>query len=595
MNSHADRNRSTASTPLPALVTPLPFVGAQVAVVGGLLLAVPRSTTGQSVLQVVQLAHGTAERYPLRETAAPALVAGPDGRAYLGTASGRLLRFDPAGKLATLAHPLTGEPFTRALCTTNGRLYFGSAPAGAVLRLDPRHPRRATVHRPPGDGARAVTALVERPDGTVDAFLDGATPSIFSLAPDNTTTFRPLPITVRYAAWLDGGTLVSADEGVFVITDDVRPAPGLPDGEPIFDLHRVGDSVLASGAHTGTLYRRQETGWTRLGTPMPQDPLLFTTLPDGRLAGITYQGRMVESTADWRMYRLAKVAPVAADGQRISALALGPDRCLYLATEGNMSAACWNPFTEAWGPAFPAAPHPGAVTAIGAVGERLYLGFAGGIMRYYPELDYRMLENPVWLPWSHGAPTHPVMRHHGPHLYLVTADALVRVNAMDACIDAFPDLLPGQALTSLAVDRLHDVLVIGGQVRDGVPRAAVAVWSPARERVVEVVVPFPQAAAVQVWAAENGRVFITDGGARLAIFTPGDGITVSEFPLGAITAFLATLRGELYGLAGGWFFRYDPDADRITRLCRAEGIQLTEIRPGLFAFANGGRVYQVAV
>ena len=252
---HSDTGRSAVSTPLPALVSPLPFLDAQVAVTsaedGLRLLAVPYSTTGRTVLLAIDVARGTTESYPLHETAAPALVAGPDGRAYLGTSSGRLLRVDPAGKLVALGRPLPGEPFTRALCTRDGRLYFGTAPAGAVLRLDTRHPRRPVPLRPPGDGARAVTALAELPHGRVAAFIAGTAPGLFLLAPDDTTEFHPLPITVRHAVPLDDGVLVSADEGVFHLTNaGLFPHAALPENEPIFDLQCVGEAILASGRTT---------------------------------------------------------------------------------------------------------------------------------------------------------------------------------------------------------------------------------------------------------------------------------------------------------------------------------------------------------
>ncbi len=415
-----------------------------------------------------------------------------------------------------------------------------------------------------------VTHLATGPDGNVH------------LATTDGRCWRcdPATLTLTPQAGLPAGRPRAAE---------ALPAP-LPDGDAVFCLQRVGDALLASGANTGALYRWVDTGWLKLGVPMPFDPLTFTALPDGRIAGVTFYGRLVHSTVDHRMYALAPL-PVREEAcQQIGAMALGPDRKLYFAPRGNMRISRWDPDADAIHDTFVAAPYPGEVSALGFIGERLLIGCApqGGLMAFYPDLPYRLLANPRPLGLLDGG-CRPLgtLVHHGRFAYFATAEgALVRFDPQNNAMTAFPDVLPGSGLNSLVVDRLRNLLVAGGA--DGV-----AFWSPAEERTVARTSPFDGPA--RVWAVESGRVYVTDGDVQYAVLTATDGAgEAGRFPLGAITSLITTQHGELYGLAGGSFFHITP-AGSLTRLADAAGSLLTEVRYHRFAFTDAGRLYAIQV
>ncbi len=290
---------------------------------------------------------------------------------------------------------------------------------------------------------------------------------------------------------------------------------------------------------------------------------------------------------------------------QIAAMGIGPDRALYFAPSANMRVGCWDPEADEVVLRFIASPFVGEVSAIGFAGERLLLGFADdcGVMSYYPELPYRLLDNPKFLATADIHPARPLgpMVHQANNVYFAiasaSAGAICRLNPLDDRLTTFTEILAGYRLTSLTVDRQNDLLVAGSQ---RVPQPAstalaapVIFWSPLEERVVANITPFPDADAVVVWAAAGGHIYVTDGGGRFAMLSAQrqSVLLAGEFPLGRIDSLISTQQGELYGLAGGWFFHFNAEMQCIEPLVEASGTLLTEIRPGLFAYTHEGRLY----
>jgi len=160
----------------------------------------------------------------------------------------------------------------------------------------------------------------------------------------------------------------------------------------------------------------------------------------------------------------------------------------------------------------------------------------------------------------------------------------------------FTGIIPGQNISSMVADRLSGLLVAGGSLTcdTGGGAASLALWSPYEEKTIRLITPFPEATVILIWAAEGSRLYVTDGGTRLAILSSeGEVLEVTEFPLGKITSLATNQDGKLYGLAGGWMFHLDAEAQTFERLVEAEGTLLTEVRRGLFAYTNKGYIYTV--
>jgi hypothetical protein len=607
------------STSLPDIATSLPFIQAHVALLGqARLLAANSSTTGDCQLFVITLPGGSVEKLPLQDSGA-CVVAGADGCAYLGTQHGRLLRYDPAQHtLSALAAPSTTAQFTVGYCSADGAIYFGSTPGGMVARIQPSTGEvEYSAHcQPAPPHCCTVTAFVERRDGRVVAFCSGGphaavcnvpgTGAWEPLAPDGLAQLGEITHAVTAA---DGSVLVSTAGGTRVhrLAADTwepgAPLPVLPDGDAVYCLRLAGETLLVSGL-SGALYRYVVDGWERLGIPIPYDPLVFAILPDGHLAGLTVHGRLVQSSVDDRMFLVAPLPTRERNALTIEAMGMSPDRKLYFSFARNMRVGCWDPDdAEAIGECFIAAPSPGEVSALGFVGERLLLGVADacGVLAYYPESPYRLLENPRDLGAADTAGYRPLgpMVHHEQNVYFaaagVTPDStgiIVRLNPLENAVTAFHEIIPGENLTSLVADRLSGLLIAGGSRAHGM--AHLACWSPYDTKTLHCVTPFPDASTLHVWAAEGGRIYVTDGGSRLALLSSeGAHLESGEFPLGAITSLITNQDGKLYGLAGGWFFHLDAERQQVERIVEATGSLLSEVRRGYFAYTHAGRIYTV--
>ncbi len=611
-------------TPLPDILMPLPICTPPVVLnttPGGVeLISVLSSTTGAARVLVSILTDLVTRSYPLPgETSATPLV-GLDGTVYLGTESGKLYRFDPTnGALEELGELLHNGGLVNGFVSSTGKLFFGSSHEGTVVEYDPETGSVGHYLYLCQSALRscAVNAFAELPDGRIAAFVHGTHPEALLITADGKTWERAtLPgVVEEYAlehvvSLADGSLLTVASSGhirqlephCFTVLADW---PELPDGNRVHCLTRVGTDILASGCANGAIYRWRDAAWEQLGIPMPGDPMLFVGLPEGRIAGLTSQGRLVLSSADKRMFTLHATPNLIQNGMEIVALGIGPDHKLYYAPGGSMQVGQWDPATEELAPLFVAASFPGEVSAFGFAGERLFMGFANdcGVMAYYPEYPHRLGDNPQLIGLLDESLLRPLgpMVHHGREVYFVTFGgettdgALVQLNPTGSTLKTFPEIIPDHNITSLVVDRLNELFVIGGAPRNEGDSAALVCWDPYTQQVVRRITPFSDAETVQVWATEGGHAYVTDGDARYAVINIADGVILEsgDFPLGPITTLLNTLQGELYGIAGGFMFHWDISRSLLERLTPATGKLLTEINHDIFAYTDAGRIFIV--
>jgi len=605
---HTSARVTCAPLPEFAVSLPFPLRGGVALLRDGArqrLLAAPFSSTGRASLFLISLPDGAVEKIPLHDEGACAIAAGPDGRACLGTLTGRLLRFELATRALEEIGRLDSQ-FTAAVWSGN-RCYFGAAD-GAVYELDPDSGEVLWTFSQ--QGVTDIRALLETPAGRVIAVAAGERVTLLLISPDTGAVqhraLPDLPPEVCAVILPNGAMLLGSrtDGRCFRLSgkyvDELQPLPG---DDAFFSLGRAGDEVLACGRFTGAVYRWTPAGWEYHGTPMPNDPLHFVALPDGRIAGVTYQGRLVQSTVDWCMYAMASLPNRERSGMHLAALGMGPDRRLYFAPCAGMRIGRWDPEEGEPTELFVTTPYPGEVGVFGMAGERLYLGCGEpcGVMSYYPELPYRLLENPKLVGHAGKGQLYPVgmMAQVRGQLYFASCaarseGALIRIEPSVNRLTTFRGVVPGQNLTGVVADRMNNLLIIGGR-SEGEEAARIACWSLEAEDTIQLAVPFSDAQVACAWAVEGGRAFVTDGGERIAVIdtTAGRVLETGAFPLGAITSLVATQQGELYGLADGWLFHFDPINGCIERLCEASGNHLTEVRNGVFVYTREGRLYSV--
>ena len=552
------------------------------------------------------------------------LVAGNNGDVYLGTHTGRLLHLDiSSGELSELAPHLPDESFQVAFHSKNGKIYFGSSPNGLVVEIDPLTDQVSHYYHWHSDKQHPhqATAFIDLPDGRLAALLSGYHHETLLISAEKNHWER-LQLdslagqqSVSQAVLFDDNSLmvsVASGKLLFLLSIDnftlIRALPSLPTDDMVFCLQRAGNELLAAGV-SGAIYRWQDDNWEFLALPLPNDPIYFTTQPDSRIAGVSCQGRMLQSSTDHRMFTINPLPTQELTGLAISAMGMAPNRHLYFAMAKNMHLGCWNPDEDDEGQeTFVAAPSYGEVSALGFAGERLLFGFANacGVMSYYPELPYRLMENPRFLGLAGNEQRRPQgpMVHHENNVYFSAASlshhnngAIVRIDPQEYQLTLYDTVLPGQNLTSLVADRLSGLLIAGGSLRfetlhsDIHATAALAFWSPYQEKTVRQTTLWDDADVLHVWAAEGGRIYVTDNAERLAILSSG-GELLQEciFPLGTITSLITSSEGALYGLAGGWFFHLDAENSRVERLTEAAGNHLVQVRRGQFAYTYAGRI-----
>jgi hypothetical protein len=576
-------------------------------------VGVPTSSTGCALVLTIAPDTGTAHAYPLPVGRVEALAGGAAGEAYLGAADGTVWRLLPetgdvqrvAALPARVVGGTTGPDGLPCLALADGRL--------VTIQLDGTHSYWPQC-LPASAGYHVVTAA-----GALWAFPRSPGPAAYRLDP---STQEVAPVSIAGLQAEEGivqvvpsttGTLVAvtSPRGDLVRLAGTTLAclarwSGLPGAEVIYSLCDIEGQVLASGEDSGTLYHWVEDNWERLGTPMPADPHTVCALPDRSLLGVTASGRLMRCGPDWQRYALSSLPLRREAGMAVSALAVGPDRCLYVATGENLRLACWDVTREIWHHIGTVAPACGAVSALGIAGERVLLGVdpPGRLLGYYPDLAYRLLDNPRplgLLPEGARELLTPMV-HHATDVYLAARTStraegvLIRLDPIEDELVGFASILPRRAFTSLVVDRLNDWLVLGSVAGAGLP-AEVACWAPGMAQTVRHAALFPLADRVVVWAAESGCLYLTDGGTEFVVWMPATDEVVARgsFSLGAITSLITSHQGRLYGLAGGRFFRWEPREGRLVILADAVGTCLTEIRHDVFAYTHAGSIFTIDV
>jgi hypothetical protein len=126
---------------------------------------------------------GTTSVFPnpvAGEFGARAMVAGPDGKVYIGTLPhAHLLQFDPkTGEIVDLGRPVASETYIWDLCLgSDGRIYGGTFPSAKLIRYDPKRKEMTDLGRMDPTEQYAHTVAASR-DGFVYAGIGASKANI---------------------------------------------------------------------------------------------------------------------------------------------------------------------------------------------------------------------------------------------------------------------------------------------------------------------------------------------------------------------------------------------------------------------------------
>jgi len=233
---------------------------------------VSRSQSGSSFsLLVIDAATGDINAHPSpleAETAAPALVAGLDGAAYLGTRPGaHLLRFDPrTHEWKDLGHPCPGETCICCLAIApDGTIYGGTSPHARLFGYNPQTKDAADlgqVHKRQPD----LRYFEIDADGRVYCGLGPEEANLVRYTPESGHKTDLLPRIYRTAGYAH--PVMGSDDVIYAIVEERfleiennACFPIFPRDFPGQRPHRLGDDREIVGISGNTLtLKHAETG-----------------------------------------------------------------------------------------------------------------------------------------------------------------------------------------------------------------------------------------------------------------------------------------------------------------------------------------------
>jgi len=489
------------------------------------------------------------------ESGAWGLVAGPDGRIYLGTLPhAHLLRLDPAtGEFADLGQPSESEQYIWQLAVgADGKLYGCTYPSAKLVRYDPATGRSEDLGRmdPVEQYARHVAAS---DDGFVYVGIGTSTAHL-----------------VAYE----------------IATGEHRDV--LP------EAYRVTGTATVHRSDDGRVYAQAggQTFWLDRWQVVPVDDAARRA-PANRLR----DGRLVEvakGTVRVRDPRTGdeQVHPFRYTGKAIDVfrLGLGPDGLLYGSSVLPIHF-------------FRVEPRTGGLEEIGRLGGgefysflrlgRWLLGAAysgdAPLMRYDPRRPFApgrdAQSNPVLITYEgQNSAWRPMAMIAGPdgQVYLgavagygLLGGPLVVWDPATDRVQSFHHVVRDQSVVSLAV---AGELIVGGTTIGGgggshptQTEARLFLWDPATQQKLFECVPVPGATQItDLIATPNGRVYgiaATAGRATLFTFDPVARCMVHTAALPFARAIYNSVAvapdGRVWGLADRGIFAIDPESDSV--------------------------------
>lgn len=515
------------------------------------------------------------------EPGAWAMIAGPDGKIYVGTLpNAHLLCLDPtAGTFTDLGRPSRTEQYIWQFALgSDGRLYGCTYPSCKLVRFDPASGAMDDLGRmdPKQQYARTVAAdddgFVYVGVGTSEAHLVA-----YEIATGRHRDLLPPELHGAGSAAVhrgaDGAVYGSAGgqhfrlrrgEAESIPADAVRPAPTprLRDGRALSmedgEL-RLTDPVSHEVVTRAVSYEGKETNVFRLG--LGPDGMLYgsTAMPIHFFRVQPQRGELTRlgvlgGGEYYSFLRYGEMLLGAAYGGRAPLMIYRPDRPFQPGTEegSNPRLVHFDGEDSGW--------RPQAMVA--GPGGKVYLGAVAG---------YGKLGGPI-----------------------------VVFDPATCAVEVFHHVVRDQSVVSLAV--ASDLLVGGTTVSGGggsfptAKEATLFLWDPARKVKLFETVPVPGAREITALIAAQGKVFGVAGGQELFVFDPEARRVIhrERLPFSGViyNAVASGPGGRLWGLSPEGIFSIDPNSHTV----RLEGAYRERITAGFaldgdaLYFAAGARV-----
>lgn len=533
-----------------------------------------RQDGGKLFLVAVDPETGASEQFASPAgTGAWGLIAGPDGKIYLGTHegpdpqdNGQILVFDPQQpdkRIQIAGRPAESETYLWMFAQgPDGKLYAGTYPSAKIVSYDPATGAMAD-HGVMDETQMYTRNIVAGPDGMLYTGIgygranivrfDPATGEKAAILPDE---YRRDPLQTTASVWL------GVDGAVYVSALKLVESNGAKSTESV--TLKVVEGALAPAENP----------------PAAQDAY---TLKDGRrVLNATLDGTYELHHPDGAVEK--KTFAYAGDGAGLFIVANGPLGRIYAGSYMPNEIAWYDPETGAM-------ENPGNPSEVG--GE-IYSMLIDGPWLYtcsYPG-SFLSKWDPA-KPWNYGREAENNPRGFGPlgkgHLrpraMIHGDDGRIYIGSFpeygmhggamavwdpktDALLANYHNLVPNQSIISLAYDAGTN-LVFGGTSTQGgggtepiEKEARFFAFDPAAKKLVRDIVPVPGSAYIRALCQVGRRLYGIAGGDTLFVYDIDAAEVVHAGSLGVGSVLDCALRlwtdGKLYAVASKKIVRIDP-------------------------------------
>lgn len=548
----------------------------------------------------------TVQRYAIPKNDIPSHggALGADGNVYvMPYGNNRVHRFDMATRTFTTTEvPINPREYSwDALGAGNGRIYFGTYPSATLGEYDPAT-RRLQLWPQVAPNTKYVINLSEDAEGRIHCLATGPD-RVWMVFDPKTRKLHPGPVPPKKST-----------------TPAVKTAPIPGPDDSWRGLAWVGDRRYAVSHPSGRLWEIAPDGSSRLlgDTGAFGEPAFWIEAIPGAVVGISYFGIVFRYDLNSGAFRRDQMPNTAPGGNGLMFLEAVGGKWAIGANYSQQNLFRVDVDTgEVSQPAWQVARSCGEPMCAVGFGDRAYVGIYTGsiLMRYDPGQPWGYLRNPKELielqePYKQTRPRAAVT--DGQRVYISSdsdynhlGGALAVLDPTKDAVRVYHHLLRDQNLPTLAWDPTASLLWGGtdrwGQMRSHPPTqdsSLIYAFDPVTGKVVHRLSPWPGADVTNVVGVGPGGVLVASCQNELALVDAAtqEILYKGASPFAIPTCLRRGADGAAYCLSEGFLCRWNFARNALVPVAHSgNAIFLSEVRPGVWALADGTTVYRVEV
>jgi outer membrane protein assembly factor BamB len=548
----------------------------------------------------------SVQRYaiPNNDIASHGGALGADGNIYvMPYGNNRVHCFNIATRTFTTTEvPISSAEYAwDAIGATNGRIYFGTYGKACLGEYDPQ------------TGKLQLWEQIAADTKYVQDFSEDAEGRIHCRATGPASTWMVFDPRTR--------ELGPGDPAVPTVpVRTVEPAKLPEPDDSWLGMAWVGDRRFSVSHPSGRLWEIGPEGAPRLlgETEAFGEPAFWVEALPGAVVGIGYFGVIFRYDLQTGEFRRTQMPNSAAGGNSLMFIEAVGGKWVVGANYSQQNLFRLDVDTgEVVQPPWQIARSSGEPMCALGWQDRAYLGIYTGsiLMRYDAGRPFAYLQNPhdlIELREAYKQTRPRAAASDGERVYLTSDSAYNELGGALAVIDPATDavrvyhhLIRDQNLPTVAYDPESRLLWGGtdrwGQMRSHAPTqdsSLIYAFDPAAGKVVHTLTPWPGSDVTNVVGVGPGGILMASCQSELALIDTAtrEVLYQGASPIALPARLCRGADGEAYCLSGGYLCRWDVARNALVPVAQSGGaVFLTEVRPGLWALADGTTIYRVQV